>query len=50
MANSETKKVSEIFSNSMYRITNYQRDYSWENDQLEDLWEDLKSLSKDRTH
>ncbi len=50
MANSETKKVSEIFSNSMYRIPIYQRGYSWENDQLEDLWEDLKSLSKDRTH
>jgi uncharacterized protein with ParB-like and HNH nuclease domain len=50
MANSETKKLSEVFSESTYRIPNYQRGYSWDTDQLEDLWEDLNSLSPDRTH
>lgn len=38
----ENKTISEIFScDEIYRIPNYQRQYSWNNDQLEELWSDL---------
>lgn len=30
------------FLNNKYYIPNYQREYSWENDELEDFWNDLK--------
>ena len=34
--------ISEIFScDGIYKIPNYQRQYSWTNDQLEALWDDL---------
>ena len=33
--------ISEIFScDGIYKIPNYQRQYSWTNDQLEALWDD----------
>lgn len=50
MSVNPTKKLSEVFGKTTYRIPNYQRGYSWDNDQLEDLWEDLKSLAMGRTH
>ena len=32
--------ISEIFScDGIYKIPNYQRQYSWTNDQLEALWQ-----------
>lgn len=52
--NPENKTISEIFScDGIYKIPNYQRQYSWTNDQLEALWYDLyeayqnKSLDND---
>lgn len=34
--------ISEIFScDGIYKIPNYQRQYSWTNDQLDALWDDL---------
>ena len=40
--NPENKTISEIFSiDGIYKIPNYQRQYSWTNDQLEALWSDL---------
>jgi uncharacterized protein with ParB-like and HNH nuclease domain len=29
--------------NSVYHIPNYQREYSWENDELDDFWRDLET-------
>ena len=38
----ENKTISEIFNcDEIYKIPNYQRQYSWIDDQLEELWEDL---------
>lgn len=37
------KPLSEIFSgaNSFYEVPDYQRPYSWEDDQIQDLWDDI---------
>ncbi len=34
-------RVADIFNNGIFEIPNYQRDYTWEKGNLEDLWEDL---------
>lgn len=51
----ENKTISEIFNcDGIYRIPNYQRQYSWTNEQLEVLWEDLyegyENKSNDRCY
>lgn len=36
------------FMNAIYYIPSYQRDYSWEQDELQDFWKDIKdSLQED---
>lgn len=41
------KKVAEIFNNSnVFSIPNYQRDYAWKEQNLDDLWEDLLEAEK----
>lgn len=38
----ENKTISQIFNcDQIYRIPDYQRQYSWSNEQLEELWDDL---------
>ena len=47
-------RVSNVFSsNSLFSIPNYQRDYAWEKQNVDDLWEDLeeaKVVSKDKNN
>ncbi len=40
----EILPFKEIFSNKIFRIPDYQRGYSWEESQLEDLWADLTNI------
>lgn len=40
----EILPFKEIFSNQIFRIPDYQRGYSWEESQLEDLWADLTNI------
>jgi uncharacterized protein with ParB-like and HNH nuclease domain len=42
--------VSKIFTESLYRIPDYQRGYSWGLDQLKDFWLDLEQLQDDSKH
>lgn len=44
------KSISEIFSNQIFRVPDYQRGYSWEEKQWNDLLEDLEVLKKDHNH
>jgi uncharacterized protein with ParB-like and HNH nuclease domain len=39
----ETKNIEKLFcdADSFYLIPNYQRPYSWGDDQIEQLWDDL---------
>ena len=54
MANSSDilKSLSYIFRDDIkiYIIPDYQRGYSWETEQLNDLWEDLENLADGRFH
>ena len=36
-------ETMNTFLNNSYYIPNYQREYSWENTELEDFWDDLQS-------
>lgn len=42
MAKLETLK--QLFEGKIFRIPDYQRGYSWQKDQLKDLWDDLKNI------
>lgn len=42
--------VSRIFTESLHRIPDYQRGYSWEIDHLRDFWLDIEQLSDDGKH
>lgn len=37
--------LSSLFGNKILRIPDYQRGYSWEKEQLEDLWNDLSNIN-----
>lgn len=42
---------SELMSNSTrYVVPRFQRDYSWEQEQWEDLWNDIQELGEDGSH
>lgn len=49
---SATKETLKTFLSNIYYIPMNQREYSWEQAQLEDFWEDLKSVinNQDRKH
>ena len=36
-------ETMNTFLNNSYHIPNYQREYSWENTELEDFWDDLQA-------
>lgn len=42
--------VKEIFNNKIFRIPDYQRGYSWETSHLNDFWQDLNNLHRNRIH
>ena len=42
--------VSRIFTESLYRIPDYQRGYSWGMDQLNDFWIDIEQLQANSKH
>jgi len=45
------KEIGDLFSqNEKLRIPSYQRRYSWEEEQFEDLWNDLNTIDSDGSH
>lgn len=42
--------VSKIFTETIYRIPDYQRGYSWDIDQLNDFWLDLEQIQEGSKH
>ena len=42
--------LQKIFNESIFRIPDYQRGYSWSNQQLEEFWSDLTSLLPFQEH
>ena len=39
--------LKKVFSDSVYRIPEYQRPYSWKDSQVEQLWDDLYAAFQD---
>ena len=50
MADNKLQSLSEIFNESIFRIPDFQRGYSWELSHLEDFWEDIEILKEDGVH
>ncbi len=49
LLSSESINYLELIANGQtYRVPPYQRDYSWEEEQWEDLWDDIRALSDRR--
>lgn len=47
---SELKSLSKIFSETIFRIPDYQRGYSWGEKQVKDFWNDIVQLPPGRCH
>lgn len=50
IVNSGTKSVSSFLKDGRYYIPEYQRGYSWEENQLDDLWFDLIQLYEEEAY
>jgi len=46
----ETKSISKIFNQAIFRVPDYQRGYSWSKKQLEQFWDDIERLRDDQEH
>ena len=46
----EPKSLNELFDKKLFRIPDYQRGYSWGEEQLNAFWEDLVNLPESRSH
>lgn len=47
LLDTKTFSLNEILGNGkIYRVPHFQRGYSWEEDQWEDLWNDIISVSE----
>lgn len=42
--------ISRIFTESLYRIPDYQRGYAWTEKQLKDFWNDINQLEEGKYH
>lgn len=43
----EAQNLQKVFSESFYRIPDYQRGYAWGKRQLNELWDDLQDITKE---
>ena len=50
MADNKLLSLTEIFNQKFFRIPDFQRGYSWEEQQLEDFWDDIQNLKPDKVH
>lgn len=46
----ELQSLNDLFKNNIFRIPNYQRGYSWEEEQLSEFWEDICNLPENKEH
>ncbi len=44
------ESAKSIFNDKIFRIPDYQRGYSWETTHLDDFWQDLMNLQRNRIH
>ena len=46
----DLKSLQDLFIKRLFRIPDYQRRYSWTNQQLTEFWEDIINLPIDKDH
>ena len=46
----EPRSLDSLFKEKLFRISDYQRGYAWQREQLKAFWEDLVNLAGDRFH
>ncbi len=46
----DLKSLQEIFNEKIFRVPDYQRGYSWDGQQLRDLWRDIDILENGKDH
>ena len=44
------KSLQDLFKNNIFKIPNYQRGYSWEGDQRQDLLDDIEAMQEQKKH
>ncbi len=49
-SSSKMCSLDTLFIKNIFRIPDYQRGYSWKNDELDDFWQDLLNLQPNRQH
>lgn len=51
LMNTENQSFQTILGNgAKYQVPQFQRDYSWESEQWDDLWADIESLDEEKQH
>lgn len=50
MPDNKLQSLNEIFNQKLFRIPDFQRGYSWGEDQLNDFWEDIENLKESHIH
>lgn len=50
MADNKLQSLTEIFNQKIFRIPDFQRGYSWGQEQLDDFWEDIINLKEEKVH
>jgi uncharacterized protein with ParB-like and HNH nuclease domain len=50
MADNKLLSLTEIFNQKFFRIPDFQRGFSWQEDQLDDFWDDIQNLKPDKVH
>lgn len=48
--NDQLKSLTKLFSDTIFRIPDFQRGYAWGQKEIEEFWSDLVRLKKDRNH
>jgi len=46
----ELLSISKIFTETLFRIPDYQRGFSWTQKQLKDFWMDVEQLEEEKNH
>ncbi len=50
MADNRLQSLTEIFNQKFFRVPDFQRGYSWQEEHLEDFWGDLTNLKENKIH
>lgn len=48
--NNNLESIQKLFNEKIFRIPDYQRGYSWNEEQLNEFWEDVLNIPIDREH